>query len=363
MARVIIDPITRIEGHLSIEIDVEGGRVVDAKCRGDMFRGYEKILRGRNPVDANQITQRICGVCPVSHGIASSKCLESAFKITPNKNGRILRNLALAANYLHSHLIHFYHLAALDFVDITAVLKYEGWDSGLNNLKEWAKSELQGKKDRPDAITSVGPFLPRYGGIDGKGFYIKDVNINLDAIAGYVKALDIRTKAHKMVALLGGRVPHLVGLVPGGMTQVPTRKIVREYRSILKDVEKFINDVYIGHVIAVAKAFPDYFKIGKFNNFMSYGLFDLDEKNEKFMLQRGVYINGAVEKLDTSLIREQVAYSRYGSGSNLHPLKGETDPNPHKPGAYTWLKAPRYRGLGMEVGALARIFISYLAKN
>ncbi|HQL84054.1 MAG TPA: nickel-dependent hydrogenase large subunit, partial [Spirochaetota bacterium] len=118
MAKVLIDPITRIEGHLSIEIDVQNGKVVDAKSIGDMFRGFERIFVGRNPLDANQLSQRICGVCPISHGIASSKCLEGAFGIKPNNNGRILRNMMLGANYLHSHLIHFYHLAALDYVDI-----------------------------------------------------------------------------------------------------------------------------------------------------------------------------------------------------------------------------------------------------
>jgi Ni,Fe-hydrogenase I large subunit len=142
MAKVLIDPITRIEGHLSIEIDVQNGKVVDAKCIGDMFRGFEKILRGRNPVDANQITQRICGVCPVSHGLAASKCLDEAFGIKPNKTGRILRNLTLAANYLQSHIIHFYHLSALDYVDITALLKYGGSDAKMINLKDWVKKQI-----------------------------------------------------------------------------------------------------------------------------------------------------------------------------------------------------------------------------
>ncbi|MCU0849087.1 MAG: nickel-dependent hydrogenase large subunit [Spirochaetes bacterium] len=359
MAKVLIDPITRIEGHLSIELEVQNGKVVDAWSIGDMFRGYESILKGRNPVDANQITQRICGVCPVSHGIASSKSLDGAFGIKPNNNGRILRNLVLAANYLHSHLIHFYHLAALDFVDITALLKYKGGDSGINRLKEWAQGEIEAKKNRPDALTAVAPFLPRYEG----NFYIKDVDTNIDAIAGYVKALEIRAKAHKMVALFGGRVPHLIGLVPGGVTQVPTSDRIREYRSLLKEVEKFINNTYVNHVIAVAKTFPDYFKIGKFNNFMSYGLFDQDNEDKKFMMQRGVYANGKLDKLDTDLIKEQVKYARYNSGSNLHPYKGETNPDPHKGGAYTWLKAPRYNGLGMEVGPLARVVISYLSNN
>lgn len=360
MAKIMLDPITRIEGHLAIEIDVQNGKVADAKCKGDMFRGYEKILRGRNPVDANQITQRICGVCPVSHGIASSKCLDGAFKIKPNNNGRLLRNLVLGANYLHSHLIHFYQLAALDFVDITAILNYKGNDTQLNTIKAWAKDELKTKKDRIDGITAVSPFLPRY---EGKDFYIKNQDLNIAAIAHYLKALEMRMKAHKMVAAFGGRVPHLVGLVPGGVTQVPTRDKIREYKKHLKEIEEFVNEVYANDVIAVAKAYSDYFKLGKFNNMLSYGLFDEDNEGKKFMLERGVLLNGKIEKLDTSLIREQVRYSRYSSASDLHPLKGQTEPDPKKGGAYTWLKAPRYNGAGMEVGPLARVSIAYLSGN
>ncbi len=277
MAKVLIDPITRIEGHLSIEIDVENGKIVDAKSIGDMFRGYEKIFQGRNPLDANQLSQRICGVCPISHGIASSKCLEGAFGIKPNNNGRVLRNLMLAANYMHSHLIHFYHLAALDFVDITALLKYTGGDSGMNRLKAWVESEVKAKKGRADAITAGAPFLPRYEG----NFYIKDVDTNIDAIAGYVKALEMRMKAHKMVSAIGGRAPHAIGLVPGGVTQVPTRAIIKEYKKHIGEIENFINDVYMNHVIAVAKAFKEYFKIGSFTNFMSYGLFEQDAEEKK----------------------------------------------------------------------------------
>jgi len=360
MAKVIIDPLTRIEGHLALELEVKNGKVVDAKSKGDMFRGFEKILQGRNPLDANQITQRICGVCPISHGLASSKCLDGAFGIKPNKNGRILRNLVLAANYLQSHILHFYHLAALDFVDIKAILQYKGRDSKLVNLKNWADNELTVKKDRIDALSSVGPFLPRY---EGKDFYIQDVATNIDAIAGYVKALDIRMKAHKMVALFGGKAPHAIGLVAGGVTQVPTKENVKEYKKLLSEIEEFVNTTYTNHVIAVAKTFPEYFKLGRFSNFMSYGVFDKDEDQKDFMFEQGVFVNGKVKKFDPSLIKEQVKYARYNSASNRHPYKGETEPDPHKKGAYTWLKAPRYAGEPMEVGPLARVAVAYLSNN
>ncbi|MBN2161232.1 MAG: nickel-dependent hydrogenase large subunit [Spirochaetes bacterium] len=359
MAKILIDPITRIEGHLSIEIDVENGKVVDAKSIGDMFRGFEKIFRGRNPLDANQLSQRICGVCPISHGVASSKCLEDAFGIKPNNNGRVLRNLMLAANYLQSHILHFYHLAALDYVDITALLKYKGGDSKINRLKAWVENEVNTKKGRIDAITAGGPFLPRYEG----DFYIKDVDTNIDAIAGYVKALEMRMRAHKMVASIGGRAPHAIGLVPGGVTQVPTRSMIREYKKHIGDMLDFVNDVYMNHVIAVAKAFEDYFKIGKYSNFLAYGLFEQDAEEKKYLLQRGVVSESKLTAFDPEKVREQVRYSRYSSGSNLHPYEGQTDPQPGKGGAYTWLKAPRYDGKPMEVGPLARVVVSYLSEN
>lgn len=358
MARVYIDPITRIEGHLSIEIEVQNGRVVDAWSKGDMFRGFEKILKGRNPVDANQITQRICGVCPVSHGLASSKCLDSAFGIRPNKNGRLLRNIVLGSNYLQSHIIHFYHLCALDYVDITSVIEYNGSDDKLIAVRDWAKQEIKLKGGRDDAITAAGPFLPRFEG----DFYIKDKNLNWAAIRHYLEAFDIRMKAHKMVALFGGRVPHLIGLVPGGVTQVPTSAKIREFKKTLREVEKFVNDVYVQDVLAVAQAYSSYFNVGKFTNMLSYGVFEEDDSLNTFTLQRGAYL-GAVEPLNTQLIHEHVRYSRYSSGSNLHPLRGETEPNPVKGGAYTWLKAPRYKDQPMEVGPLARVVVSYLSGN
>ncbi|MBN2079526.1 MAG: nickel-dependent hydrogenase large subunit [Spirochaetes bacterium] len=363
MAKILIDPITRIEGHLSIEIDVQNGKVVDAKSKGDMFRGFEKILKGRNPVDANQITQRICGVCPISHGIASSKCLEGAFGIKPNNNGRIQRNLILAANYLQSHIIHFYHLSALDYVDITQVLNYKGSDAGILHLQEWVKNDLAVKKGRIDEITTGAPFLPRFGGLTGSGMYLKDHDANIDAIAGYVKALDMRMKSHQMAAIFGGRVPHAIGLVPGGVTQVPERSGIRKYRKLLKEVEKFVNNEYKNHLLAVAGAFRDYFKLGSYSNFLSYGLIDLDGEEKSFMMERGVVDDLKLEAFDPSNIREQVGYSRYSSPSNLHPYEGATEPQPNKGKAYTWLKAPRYMGKPMEVGPLARVMVAYLSGN
>ena len=308
-----------------------------ATCSADS----RKILRGRNPVDANQITQRICGVCPVSHGLASSKCLDDAFNIRPNKNGRIMRNLVLSANYLQSHVIHFYHLCALDYVDITSILEYNGGDDKLVSVREWVKQEVKLKTGRPDAVTAAAPFLPRY---EGNNFYIKDKDLNWAAIAHYLQAFDIRMKAHKMVASFGGRAPHLIGLVPGGVTQVPTRAVIREFKKNLREVEKFVNDIYINDVIAVARGYSDYFGYGKFMNQLSFGVFEEDDTLNTFTLQRGAYLNGAVEQLNTALIKEQVRYSRYSSGFKSPSAQGRYRAEPQQGRRLHMVEGPEVQG-------------------
>ena len=172
MAKLVIDPITRIEGHLKIEVEVDGGKIVDAKSTGALFRGFEIILKDRDPRDASQITQRICGVCPTSHAMASVRCLDNAFGVKPPTNGRIIRNLILGSDYLMSHILHFYHLVALDYV------------KGPN----------------------TEPFIPRY-----EGDYRLDPNTNKVAVNQYIKALDIRQKCHQMVALFGEKHPMFMG--------------------------------------------------------------------------------------------------------------------------------------------------------
>jgi len=178
-----------------------------------------------------------------------------------------------------------------------------------------------------------------------------------------VKALDIREKTHRMVALFGGRAPHPIAMVPGGVTTEPTKARIKEFRKYLKEVESFVNETYLNHVIAVAKTFPEYFKLGTYDKFLSYGVFDKDEDRKAFMFEQGTVVGGKLEKFDSAKIREQIKYARYKSGSNLHPLKGETVADPEKRGAYTWVKAPRYDDRPMEVGPLARIAVAYYSGN
>ncbi|MEW6410960.1 MAG: nickel-dependent hydrogenase large subunit [Candidatus Zixiibacteriota bacterium] len=352
MSRTIsIDPVTRIEGHLKIELEVDNGKVVDARCQGEMFRGIEKLLYGRNPVDANQITQRICGVCPASHAQASSLTLDRALGVEPPENGRLIRNLILGANYLQSHILHFYHLAALDFVDITTILSYTGADAGLQKVRQWAQAEVDSGKP-----TAVAPFLPRY-----EGDYIKDTELNIAAVAHYLKALEIRRKAHEMLCIFGGRMPHAVTILPGGTAENVTVDKILAYASRLEEIQDFIDNVYIPDVVAVAKAYPAYFEIGKgCGNLLAYGVFEEEASGGKKLLAPGAYIDGKVVPFEVSKVSEHVRYSKYSSASKLHPSRGETEPDLAKTDAYSWLKAPRYDNKVVEVGPLARMAVAHL---
>lgn len=346
---VSIDPFTRIEGHLAISLEVEANRVTGAQCKGEMFRGFEQIMKGRSPLDAQQITQRICGVCPVSHGLASVFCQEDAYRMQLPENARLIRNIMLAGNYIQSHITHFYHLSALDFVDVTGILGYTGNDRFLRGVQDWVKAEIASKKLFPAA-----PFLPRY-----EGQYLTEQQGNIAALRNYFTALDMRAKAHQLVAIFAGKMPHMATLVPGGVTEVITTKKIALCRSKLGELRAFYENNYAADVLAVAGAFPSYASIGKgCGNFLSFGVFeDLANGSSELLLPPGVLINGQGAQLDTEQITEEVAYSKYSNDSGF----GTTKPQPGKAGAYSWLKAPRYQGQPMEVGPLARVMVAYHA--
>lgn len=352
-ARITIDPVTRIEGHLKVEAIVDDGVVKEAKCSGTLFRGFELFLRGREPRDAQRITQRVCGVCPAVHAVASALNLDSAFgiadKIPPN--GRIIRNLILGSNYLQSHILHFYHLAALDYVDVTAMADYEGKDPEMNSVKQFvARGELS-------------PFVPRY-----EGDYRFDKATNRELVRHYLLALEMRRLAHEMLAIFGGKMPHNSAIVPGGVTEHPTVDKIAGFLWRLNRVRDFIDSVYIPDVIAVAKTYPDYFQIGDGpGNYLSYGVFDLEGENPDYARRERLHAQGALEgmeklkELDVEAITESVKHSWFEGDGAVHPSRGETKPNRRKEEGYSWLKSPRYEGKVYEVGPLARMLVSYHA--
>ncbi len=347
---VKISPVTRIEGHLAIDLKVESNQVVQAFSSGEMFRGLEVLLKGRDPMDAHPILQRICGVCPVSHGMTSVYAQDQAYGVSVPSNGRLSRNLILAANYIQSHILHFYHLTALDYVDITAIAGYAGADPELQGVRDWVKNEL-----KAGGVAPAAPFLPRY-----EGKYLENAELNIQAIKHYLEALEMRKLAHQMCAIFAGKMPHPASLIPGGVTQKPTSQKMAMYAGMLQKLQMFINHVYIPDVIEVAKAFKDYFKIGKgYDNFMAYGVFPESGNNEGHYLPAGILLDGKPGPFDAAAITEDVKYSRFSSVSGAHPKNGQTTADPRKTEAYSWIKAPRYNKQPMEVGPLARMLVAY----
>jgi len=322
-----IDPITRIEGHLKIEVTVEmvagEQQVIDARCSGTMFRGFEKILLNHDPMDAPHFTQRICGVCPISHGIASCMALESAAGAAIPANGRILRNLVLGANYLQSHILHFYHLAALDYIDTTGIL-------------------------------DMSPWVSRYVSDD-----MVSGDTALALVGHYVQALEIRRKAHQMGAIFGGRMPCSPSLVPGGCTHFPTTAQITAFRTLLTEIRSFIDTVFVPDAVALAGLFPQYYEIGAgCGNLLAYGVFDLNAAGTSKLLARGRYTNGGYYSVDPALITEDVNHSWYSSPTHLNPASGQTEANASKVNAYSWVKSPRYSNVVHEVGPLARMWVN-----
>jgi len=352
LGTIIIDPVTRIEGHLKIEAVTENGEVKEARSSGTLFRGIEIILKGRDPRDAQRYVQRICGVCPTSHSTAATLNLDSAFGIADKipENGRILRNLILGAAHIADHILHFYHLCALDYVDVAKVANYEGNNTSLNSIKAFIERG------------ELGPFVPRY-----EGDYRLPDDVNNQAVAHYVQALEMRRKGQEMLSIFGGKMPHNCAIMPGGVTEVPTVDKITAFLWRLNELRDFIDSVYIPDVLAVAEVYSDYFEIGKgCGNLLSYGSFDLDNKEtdpvrrERLLKQGTVSTDLKLGKLDTGKIAEYVKHSWYNDyGDGRHPTEGETNPQPGKAGAYSWIKSPRYDGKVYEVGPLARMAVTY----
>ncbi|MCX7857715.1 MAG: nickel-dependent hydrogenase large subunit [Deltaproteobacteria bacterium] len=356
MGRIVIDPLTRIEGHLKVEVEVEKGIVTQARSSGMLFRGLEIILKGRDPRDAQMITQRVCGVCPTPHAMASALNLDAAFGIDDKipDNGRIMRNLIVGAAELSDHILHFYHLSALDYVDVAKIRDYQGDDQDLISIKNFIKRG------------ELGPFVPRY-----EGDYRLPDKVNEAAISHYVKALHMRRKGQEMGAIFGGKMPHNVGILPGGVASTPTVDSITNFLWRLKEIKEFVDNVYIPDVIAVAKVYSDYFEIGKgCGKLLSFGVYDIDGKEKDLMKRARFHASGRTslnldyEEVDPQKIREYVKYSYYeDSSSGKHPKDGVTAPFVGKQGAYSWLKSPRYDGMVYEVGPLARMMVNYVKGN
>jgi len=340
--KIVIDPITRVEGHLKVEIDMENKKVIDARCSGMLYRGLEKILVGRDPRDACQITQRICGVCPMAHASASSMALDDAFGISEKipDNALLTRNLIHMSNHIHNSILHFYHLSLLDYINMADVKR--GISSELDLVCKFLERE------------KLYPFVP---GSDGFKF---QEEVNTRIVHNYIKALEIRRILHEALAVAGGKMPHQCGIVPGGITQEFDVGKKENFIGKMKDTREFIELYYKRDIISYVKYYPEYLKIGKgVGNFLAYGCFPYREngKIKKFQ-PSGVIIDGKLEELDVEKITESVKNSWY-EGDIKKPGIDFPEIDINKEEAYSWIKSPRYNGNACEVGPLARIMIAY----
>jgi [NiFe] hydrogenase large subunit len=371
MSRIVIDPVTRIEGHLKIEVELSGDTVVDAWSSGTLFRGIEPILKGRQPHDASLITQRLCGVCTYVHALTSVRCVEDSGKVTVPANARILRNLLMGAQFVHDHTIHFYHLHGTDWVDVPAALSADPTaTAALAKDVSPSAPAIDFAATQTTLVNStkngqLGPFAGSYGGHPA---YQLSPEENLLLVAHYLLAIRQQTKAARMHAIFGAKNPHLQSLQVGGLTckNDLTAAHISDFKTLLTDMRSFITNVYLPDVVLVASKYKAWAGIGGFGNYLAYGEFpQTDVEPDSFLFPRGFIWNrdlGNVRAMDPSYIYEHVQHSWYDGTTPDHPSAGKTVPKltAYDTGdRYSWLKAPRYGGEPMEVGPLARVLVAY----
>jgi hydrogenase large subunit len=394
--RIVVDPITRIEGHLRIEAEVQDGRIVDALSSGTMVRGLEVILRGRDPRDAWAYTERACGVCTTVHALASVRTVENALGIEVPPNAELVRNLMFCAHYLQDHVVHFYILHALDWVDVVSALKADPAETSriAQSLSDWPKSSasyFRSVQNRIKTFVESGQLGIFANGYWGHPAYKLPPEVNLIGLAHYLETLEWQKEIVKVHAVFGGKNPHPHYLVGGAFCAVDPENAMALNAERLALVGKLIDDgiefvdkVYIPDLLAVASFYKDWGSIGGgLKNYLAYG--DLPERGfgdpGSFKFPRGVVLDRNLDEVhevngsDPEEIKESIAHSWYsyagGDSQALHPWDGETELNytgPRPPydqlsleGKYSWLKTPRWKGRAMEVGPLARLAVAYAA--
>ena len=386
MARVTIDPVTRIEGHLRIDVEVDGGIVNKAWASCTMWRGLETILRGRDAREGWVFAQRFCGVCTTVHAVASVRAVEDALSLEIPPNAQYIRNLILIGHALHDHIVHFYHLSALDFVDILQIPKAdpakaasiaEGSSSWTGN----SRLELAAVQAKVNGIVASGQLGIFSHGYWGHPAMKLSPEVNLILFSHYLQALDFQRKSCQVVAILGGKTPHVQNLAVGGvmnainLNSLATMNMDRlgMLQSILEDLIPFVQQVFLPDTCLLAAYYPEYLHIGKgVANYLAVPDLPLDAKASKFDLPGGVIMNGNLDAVRPIVnwqdaefrkaVTEDSTHAWYQGGGPLQPYKGETVPDytDFKENAkYTWVKAPRYNGHPMQVGPLANVLVGY----
>ena len=404
--RVVVDPVCRIEGHLRVEVNLDSNNVIrNAVSTGTMWRGLEVILKGRDPRDAWAFTERICGVCTGTHALTSVRAVEDALNIQIPENANIIRNLMQLNLYIHDHLVHFYHLHALDWVDVVSSLKADPKKTSelAQSISSWPLSspgyfrDIQNRLKKFVDSGQLGPFANAYW---GNPAYKLPPEANLMAVAHYLEALDFQKEIVKVHTIFGGKNPHpnwLVGGVPCAINLEGTGAVgainmerLNLVKSIIDRCTEFVEQVYIPDLLAIGSFYKGWLYGGGLSskNMLSYGDLPLkanDYSAGNLMLPRGAIINGKLDEIhpvdlrDPEQVQEYVAHSWYkypDENLGLHPWDGVTEPNfvlgPNTKGTktnikeldegakYSWIKAPRWRGHAMEVGCLPRMVLGYL---
>jgi len=396
--RIVVDPITRIEGHLRIEAQMDGDRIAQAYSAGTMVRGIEIILRGRDPRDAWAFAQRICGVCTLVHGLASIRSVENALDYPIPPNAQLIRNLMSGAQYVHDHVMHFYHLHALDWVDVVSALSADpaATSTLAQSISSYPKSspgyfsDMQKKLKNFVEGGQLGIFANGYWGHPA---YKLPPEANLMAVAHYLEALSWQRDVAKLHAIFGGKNPH-PNFVVGGVAcpidlnsdSAINAKRLAQVQEIINKMQVFVDQVYIPDLLAIAGFYKDWGSRGEgLGNFMTFG--DFPEKGmddpSSFLIPAGAILNrdlSTIHDVDMNAadeIQEYVSHSWYdydgGKNNGLHPYDGETNLNYSGPKppyeqldveqSYSWLKSPRWKGHAMEVGPLARVLMLYASGN
>ena len=386
MSRITIDPVTRIEGHLRIDAEVDGGVVRKAWSSGQMFRGIERILQGRDPREAWLFTQRFCGVCTTVHAIASVRAVENALKLEVPPNAQFIRNLIVAAHAMHDHIVHFYHLSALDWVDVVSALKADPAKTAqlAESISTWpgnSRLKLQAVQNRLKGFVDAGQLGIFQNGYWGHPAMKLAPEVNLLAVAHYLEALEYQRKVNQIVALLGGKTPNIQNLAVGGVANAinldnqATLNMEKLYhiKDILDEMQDFVQQVYFADVCAIGAMYADWLGYGKgVTNYLSVPDLPLDSRGTQFDFPGGVIVNGnlssvhEIKTFDEPYFRENVseciARAWYDGDWTRHPFDEDTVPKYtdfQDTGKYSWVKAPRFQGQPMQVGPLAQVLVGY----
>ncbi|HEX5711114.1 MAG TPA: nickel-dependent hydrogenase large subunit [Sulfuricurvum sp.] len=384
--KIVIDPITRIEGHLRIEVEIDENNIIrEAWASGQLFRGIETILKGRDPRDVGLIAQRICGVCTNVHYRASISAVEDAYGITIPSNAEIIRNLVTLSLFVQDHLVHYYHLHSLDFVDITSALEADCTKASEEARKfsdhpyRNSVEHLESVKEKLSGFVKAGRLGLFANGYWGHKTYRLSPEQNLVHMNHYLEALSLQRELSKAVAIFAGKTPHPQNLVVGGVTSVadmlnPQR--LNDFIFIIKETREFIERAYVPDMMMIVEAYRESINAGEgrsIGNFMCCGGYRFGKQQQLF--ESGV-IRGhdfdAIAPFDESKITEEASRSWYENDKPLSPYEGETNPfytdlnedgTLKSQGKYSWVKAPRYGGEVMEVGPLARMIVGVVKKS